>query len=314
MILNGTLVECCSRIETFEDFKENFGLDSSLPSSTNLKDFVKFIKKKKEKVFTNAHQALSVDKVTDVFNHVFENLEELTHRLLEASSLEEAFYMIKDINYLGGFYAYQIVCDLVEIGLLKFSEDSWTFLGPGANNGLKEVRADGMFDVEDQELVRRLARIADYGLPHLGQQAVRFLNRRLSVKAVEHSLCEYFKFTRAVKNGIERGRKYKPRKVPEESCGICRNQKEARDWKVSFMQVSTLEKRVFFNKLHFQECILCAQSFHTDCLEDWRNTTIDFFLCEPCYVIEVVKGCDSNGVDLGEQQINIKRSFIRLEK
>ena len=43
---------------------------------------------------------------------------------------------------------------------------------------------------------------------------------------------------------------------------------------------------------------------------------MDFFLCEPCYVIEVVKGCnsDSNGVDLKEQQINIKRSFIRLEK
>ena len=262
MILNGTLVECCSRIETFEDFKENFGLDSSLPSSTNLKDFVKFIKKKKEKVFTNAHQALSVDKVTDVFNHVLENLEELTHRLLEASSLEEAFYMIKDINYLGGFYAYQIVCDLVEIGLLKFSEDSWTFLGPGAINGLKEVRADGTFNVGDhQELVRRLARIADYGLPHLGQQAVRFLNRRLSVKAVEHSLCEYFKFTRAVKNGIERGRKYKPRKVPEESCGICRNQKEARDWKVSFMQVSTLEKRVFLTSCTFRNAFSAHKAF-----------------------------------------------------
>ena len=31
-------------------------------------------------------------------------------------------------------------------------------------------------------------RIADYGLPHLGKQAVKFLNRRLSVKAVEHRL------------------------------------------------------------------------------------------------------------------------------
>ena len=42
---------------------------------------------------------------------------------------------------------------------------------------------------------------------------------------------------------------------------------------------------------------------------------MDFFLCEPCYAIEVVKGCNSdNGVDLDEQQINIKRSFIRLEK
>ena len=58
--------------------------------------------------------------VQDIFNHVLANLEDLMGRLLDAANLEEAFHLIKDINFLGDFYAYQIVCDMVEIGLLKF--------------------------------------------------------------------------------------------------------------------------------------------------------------------------------------------------
>ena len=99
-------------------------------------------------------------------------------------------------------------------------------------SNIVQVRAEGMFNVGDQELVRRLARIADYGLPCMGEQAVKFLNRRLSVKAVEHSLCEFFKFTRAAKNGVERGRRYKPRKILVETCDICRGKRGGRDWKV----------------------------------------------------------------------------------
>jgi len=293
MVLSIVVYRTVNRIETFEEYQEKTGSESSLPSRADLKAFVKFIKWKREKVFTNAHQALSVDKVEDIFNHVLSNLADLTSRLLDAANLEEAFHLIKDINYLGDFYAYQIVSDMVEIGLLKFSEDSWTCLGPGAHKGLQEVRAEGMFNVGDQELVRRLARIADYGLPHLGEQPVRFLNRRLSVKAVEHSLCEFFKFTRAAKNGVERGRRYKPRKRLLETCDNCQGNRGGRDWK---------------------ECILCSRSFHTECLEDWRSTTMDFFLCEPCYSIEVVKGSSIEGVFLEDNQPKIKQSFVSLKK
>lgn len=147
-----------NRIQTFEEYKRNTGASSSLPSSADLKCFVKFIKRKREKVFTNAHQALSIEKVENTYHYCLKNLEELTRKLLESNDLEEAFHLIKGIDNLGDFYAYQIVCDMVEIGLIKFSDDSWTCLGPGAIKGLQEVRADGMFNVGDQELVRRLAR------------------------------------------------------------------------------------------------------------------------------------------------------------
>jgi len=280
-----------NRIQTFEEYKRNTGANSSLTSSVDLKSFMKFIKRKREKVFTNAHQALSIEKVEDTYDYCLENLEELTNKLLESNDLEEAFHLIKGIDNLGDFYAYQIVCDMVEIGLLKFSDDSWTCLGPGAIKGLQEVRADGMFNVGDQELVRRLARIADYGLPHLGKQPVKFLNRRLSVKAVEHSLCEFFKFSRAVKNGTEKGRRYKPRERMEEKCDTCGSLRGGRDWK---------------------ECILCLRSYHTDCAEDWQSTMMDFFLCKPCHAIEAAKGCQV--LEEEEEPVRCKQSFVRLKK
>jgi len=279
-----------NRIQTFEEYKRNTGASSSLPSSADLKCYVKFIKQKRVKVFTNAHQALSIEKVEDTYNYCIKNLEELTRKLLESNDLEEAFHLIKGIDNLGDFYAYQIVCDMVEIGLLKFSDDSWTCLGPGALKGLQEVRADGMFNVGNQELVRRLARIADYGLPHLGKQPVRFLNRRLSVKAVEHSLCEFFKFSRAAKNGTETGRRYKPRERIEEKCDTCGSLRGGRDWK---------------------ECILCLRSYHTDCAEDWPSTMMDFFLCKPCHAIEAAKGCQV--LEEEEEPVHLKQSFVRLK-
>ena len=58
--------------------------------------------------------------VQDTYRYCLKNLEELTRKLLESNDLEEAFHLIKGIDNLGDFYAYQIVCDMIEIGLLKF--------------------------------------------------------------------------------------------------------------------------------------------------------------------------------------------------
>ena len=46
------------------------------------------------------------------------------------------------------------------------------------------------------------------------------------------SLCEFFKFSRAVKNGTEKGRRYKPRERMEEKCDTCGSLRGGRDWKV----------------------------------------------------------------------------------
>ena len=65
-------------------------------------------------------------------------------------------------------------------------------------------------------------------------------------KQTNCSLCEFFKFTRAAKNGIERGRRYKPRETSVETCDNCGGRRGATDWKVGSslfweLQASCLE-------------------------------------------------------------------------
>ena len=54
-----------------------------------------------------------------ICKHVCSNLEQLTNIILDATGLEEAFMEINKIRFLGDFYSYQIISDMVEIGLLK---------------------------------------------------------------------------------------------------------------------------------------------------------------------------------------------------
>ena len=50
-------------------------------------------------------------------------------------------------------------------------------------------------------MFERLRRMTDYGMQALNLIPVRFLQRKMTLKSVEHSLCEYFKFCRAAKGG-----------------------------------------------------------------------------------------------------------------
>ena len=50
-------------------------------------------------------------------------------------------------------------------------------------------------------MLERLQRKMDYGMQALNLILVRFLQRKMTSKSVEHSLCEYFKFCRAAKGG-----------------------------------------------------------------------------------------------------------------
>ena len=43
---------------------------------------------------------------------------------MASSGLEEAFKKIVEIRFIGDFYAYQIISDMVEIGLLKFRREN----------------------------------------------------------------------------------------------------------------------------------------------------------------------------------------------
>ena len=72
--------------------------------------------------------------------------------------------------------------------LVRHPVSAWcTFKGAGGGPG--------------NAMLERLQRMMDYGMQALNLIPVRFLQRKMTLKSVEHSLCEYFKFCRAAKGG-----------------------------------------------------------------------------------------------------------------
>jgi hypothetical protein len=115
-------------------------------------------------------------------------------------TLRGVWEALRRFPYLGGFMAYEIVCDLRWTALLSDATDtlSWCNPGPGAVRGLNRLlgrRLDGPFSQEMwQENTRRLLeRVRGLKLkrpPHSPE-----------MREVEMSLCEYDKYERGLWGG-----------------------------------------------------------------------------------------------------------------
>lgn len=105
------------------------------------------------------------------------------------------------IPNVGNFFAWQILCDLLESKVLGPNTDNqWACLGPGAKNGLRRL-----FPLETTKgelwLTRLLRNICapdgdSSAYRRLGQTFPAFLGKPLSLKNIEHALCEFDKYFR----------------------------------------------------------------------------------------------------------------------
>ena len=133
-------------------------------------------------------QALSIEKLRIIVSTLTRGLEELTRRVEEAARMEQAYLAIRNIEFLGPFYAFQMVADLGEHGLLAFryfhhphlshlshlssppllasthlqpSENSFVVLGGGAKRGLQMV--EGEVSVDPVLQLKNLAKVSGGG-------------------------------------------------------------------------------------------------------------------------------------------------------
>lgn len=76
--------------------------------------------------------------------------QHLPERLGEASSMQEAFKLLRSFPMLGDFLAFQFVTDLNYSTLMNFSEQEFVIPGPGARDGIRKCFSDiGGFDESD---------------------------------------------------------------------------------------------------------------------------------------------------------------------
>ena len=85
--------------------------------------------------------------------------------------------------------------DLLEMKMARFKENSFVCLGPGAKAGLARVFTVNS-NSENLELTKQLTRCMDKVFQELNIDFQYFLGRKLTLKTIEHALCEFDKYWR----------------------------------------------------------------------------------------------------------------------
>lgn len=105
-------------------------------------------------------------------------------RIWNAKTMEDAFTQVKLLKGFGAFLAYEIVID-INYGHGRWGEDNFVNTGPGAYRGLTHV-FHGLERRQGSRAIRWLWK----------RQPVVHHGSRLSLRNIEHSLCEYQKYVK----------------------------------------------------------------------------------------------------------------------
>ena len=160
-----------------------------------------------KKFFTQAHINQGKDRTAITIEYVKKHKDQMVKHIMTARSLKKAWKLVKTAPHVGDFLSWQITADLCKLKLIQLRED-FTALGPGARAGLRKVFDDKVAASEELEMTKTLTRLMDPVFDALGIKFQYFLGRAISMKAIEHSLCEFDKFYRAVLENTSK-RKYR---------------------------------------------------------------------------------------------------------
>ena len=148
--------------------------------------------------------------------------------------MKGCYDVIIQIPGIGIFFAWQILCDVLECKILGSNTDNqWTTLGPGAQKGLRRIFSlETNTDAEELYYTRILRDLCSLkgpksGFEALGAKFPTILHKPLSLKNIEHAFCEYEKYFCLASNYNSKGRAYSQEKsrsyldTESQKCGLC---------------------------------------------------------------------------------------------
>ena len=212
-----------NRIETFEEFGEDWGL-------VNHHRLMEYLEERKEEgkaVFTQAHNTMGRERLRVLVEELVLRIDVITEEILMAQTLEQCVDLFRTFSNIENFFSWQITCDLLELDIIQMEENSWVVLGPGARAGLRRVFTSVVTREEELHYTKLLVRILPYCFKTLDLTFVTFLERRLSLKHVEHALCEWEKYWRQAAGESQAGRLYYRRNITNTRlCALCDSQQD----------------------------------------------------------------------------------------
>jgi alpha-glutamyl/putrescinyl thymine pyrophosphorylase clade 1 len=129
-----------------------------------------------------------------LFRHMFLQ-DGLGRKLLQASSLQAIFGLLREYPLMGDFMSYQTAIDLNYSPLIAFDENDFTIPGPGALRGMKKVFMD-FGDYSPAELVQWMVARQSDEFARLGLSFHGLFGRPLHAIDCQGLFCETDKYCR----------------------------------------------------------------------------------------------------------------------
>jgi alpha-glutamyl/putrescinyl thymine pyrophosphorylase clade 1 len=217
-----------NRVSTFEAFRRDQSPGSPFCDVGEGREWwLKWVRARfgRERVFTGRHLNRGLDSYEQTVRYLEGRdrtgapLRRTAAAVYSAPTLKAAVKALQTVPGVGAFFGWQIACDLVESGALA-DDPAWAQLGPGAKRGAKLVQAgvvtplapaaaplavakwivdSQQFHVDQLvgEVLRRASGPRGEEVSRFGVGPLGWYRYPVTLKDVEHALCEYVRYVNA---------------------------------------------------------------------------------------------------------------------
>jgi len=160
-----------------------------------------------------------LDLVLDRIDWVWKRMPEYGEEIRACKTMEEAHKMIDKAPGVAGFLAYEMLIDMCyDPRVLPFSEDEWVNVGPGAKLGLSFLFPD--IEMSKADCVSALNWLRWNQREQIHSLDLCLSGPELTLRNVEHSLCEFSKYFRGLNGGRGKRRYPPPGRQPNEDYSL----------------------------------------------------------------------------------------------
>lgn len=188
------------------------------------------------KIFTGSYMVNSLSKINPdpktrknkvcntyvILDYVLDNIDELYEIYFhKCSNMKEQIKELQKVKGIGSFNAYELACSFAcadrfcNNTLVPWTQDNYSNIGPGSSRGLDKIFKD-YGNLKQIDALIYLRSIWKQEFKRLGclDEMLKimpdFLNGELSLREIEHCLCEFHKYSRAKDENKGTRLKFKP--------------------------------------------------------------------------------------------------------
>jgi len=139
--------------------------------------------------------------------------------LKHSNDLKKCTEALQEVPGVGEFFAWQVTCDLLESRILSADENNWVLMGPGSKMGLILLFPSLLDELKNHEaFVAKAKALQQSQVKNFEAKGIDFPywgNKLISLKNMEHILCEFSRYCGFLSKTTRSSGKFIPRPSKE---------------------------------------------------------------------------------------------------